>query len=439
MQSSTARLAQIVAVLARHGLGSVLAAVGLHEGKGAAWRHRLSERSPTPPEHLRIALEELGTTFVKLGQILSTRGDLLPPEYQAELARLQDAGPPEPVEAIRAVIADELGGPVERFYAAFDPVPLAAASIGQAHAARTVDGQDVVVKVRRPGVVEGVERDLELLQRLAHRAERYWKRVGQKYDVVGLTQEFADTLRAELDYSREAANAERLAAAFADDPMVQIPRVFRDLSTRRVLTLERVRGVKVTDLAALEAGHIDRAELARRAATIEMKMIFEDGFFHADPHPGNFFIDADGRIGLIDFGMVGSVDETVRLALVQVVGSLAAGDGDGLVDAFLRLGVVGAAINRRRLRADLLALTDDYLDRPLGDVSMNALLGDLLAMVRSHHLHLPPELALLVKTLGMSEGVGAQLDPSFRITSVLLPFAGRLLGEQQVRPPAAGG
>jgi ubiquinone biosynthesis protein len=187
----------------------------------------------------------------------------------------------------------------------------------------------------------------------------------------------------------------------------------------------------VTDLAGLSAAQVDRVELARRAATIEMKMIFEDGFFHADPHPGNFFIESGGRIGIIDFGMVGTVDERTRLVLVQVMSALALGDGDRLVEAFLGLGVAGPVVDRRRLRGDLLELTRTYLDRPLGDVSVNA----LLALVRRHRLHLPPNLALLVKTIGMCEGVGAQLDPSFRITSVLLPFAARVLGEGGVPSP----
>ncbi|MDQ4133166.1 MAG: AarF/ABC1/UbiB kinase family protein [Actinomycetota bacterium] len=424
------RLAQIASVLTRHGLGAILNVLGLEDRRATRWLStRTDAQQRTPPEHLRLALEELGTTFVKLGQILSTRGDLLPPDYQAELAKLQDSGPPEPITAIRAVIAGELGAPLESFFASFDRRPLAAASIGQAHAAVTRDGRDVVVKVRRPGVVEGVERDLALLEGLSGRVARRWK-LARQYDVVALTQEFADTLRAELDYAREADNAQRFAENFAGDPSVCIPGVLADLSTSRVLTLERVHGVKVTDAAGLDAAQLDRASLAQRAANIEMRMIFEHGFFHADPHPGNFFIEAGGRIGLIDFGMVGSVDEETRLVLVEVMGALAAGDGDRLVDSFLRLGVSGGVVDRTRLRGDLLALTQTYLDRPLGDVSVNALLADVLGLVRRHRLLLPPNLALLVKTLGMSEGVGAQLDPSFRITSVLLPFAARVLAER---------
>jgi ubiquinone biosynthesis protein len=421
------RLREIVAVLTRHGLGSIVAAIGAEDHATTRWiGHRLGSRMHTPPEHLRLALEDLGTTFLKLGQILSTRGDLLPPEYQSELARLQDAAPPEPFEAIREVVAAELGRPVEAAFRSFDPQPLASASIGQAHAAVTAAGESVVVKVRRPAVVEEVERDLVILERLARRANRLWEH-GAKYDIVGLAREFDHTLRAELDYVKEAGNAERFAAVFAGDPMVHIPRVFRDLSTHRVLTLERIHGMKVTDTEGLRAAAIDRPDLARRAATLELRMVFEEGFFHADPHPGNFFIEPGGRIGLIDFGMVGTVDPETKRRLVRVIAALVVKDGDGLVDAFLDLGIAGAVVDRVALRTDLLGLAQTYLDLPLGDVSLSSMLRDLLSVVRHHRLHLPANLALLVKTIAMSEGVGAQLDPDFRMTYVLLPFVQRLM------------
>jgi ubiquinone biosynthesis protein len=423
------RLAQIAVVLVRHGLGSLVGLAGNEHHAVTRWiGHRLGDRLHSPPEHVRLALEDLGTTFVKLGQVLSTRGDLFPPRYQAELARLQDEGPPEPIEAVRAVVAAELGHAVGELYLDFDPEPLASASIGQAHAATTLDGTSVVVKVRHSAVVQEVERDLVLLEHLARRVSSLGAN-GTPYDLVGLTRAFSSTLRAELDYLREADNAERFATTFAHDPTVHIPAVFRYLTTSRVLTLERVRGTKVTDDNGLAAAGLDRAALARRAAEVELKMVFEDGFFHADPHPGNFFIEADGRIGLIDFGMVGTVDPQTKVRLVRVIGALVIRDGDGLVDAFLELGIAGAVVDRPALRADLLALAQDYLDRPLGEVSLSIILRELLAVVRSRRLHLPPNLALLLKTIAMCEGVGAQLDPDFRMTDVLLPFVQRVLVE----------
>ena len=422
-------MGNILGVLVRRGLASVVSAVILGEKGGRRWvRRHARSAGPTAAQHLRLALEELGTTFVKLGQILSTRGDILPPEYQRELARLQDAESPEDVETIRAVIAAELGQPVDVLYASFTDEPLAAASIGQAHAATTLEGLDVVVKVRRPGVVAQVECDLALVNAIARVTAR-WTRLGRRHHIEELADEFAATLTAELDYVREARNAERFANAFAHDAGVHIPLVVWPLTTHRVLTIERIRGIKVTDRAALDAAGVDRSDLARRAATIEMKMIFADGFFHADPHPGNFFVEADGRIGLLDFGMVGEVDNRTRGALVRVMGALATRDGDALVAALESLGIAGFVGAGDRLRYDLLQLADTSLDQPLGDLAIGPMLHEMIAIVRRHHLRLPPNLALMVKTIAMCEGVCAQLDPSFRLVAVLLPFVDRFLAD----------
>ena len=417
------RMLRIVAVLGRRGAASLVATAVLRDGVAAGWRRRLlGSRVQPPARHLRIALEELGATFVKLGQIASTRTDLVPAEYLSELARLQDAEPPELWEAIEAVIAAELGRPASCLYASFDPQPLAAGSIGQAHAAVTFGGEEVVVKVRRPGIVAEVELDLMILARIVHWFSR-WTPMGRTHDIEGLTREFSETLRSELDYVREARNAERFAADFADDLQVHIPRVIWPLTTHQVLTLERIRGAKITDPGAVDALPLDRAELARRAARIELRMVFEHGFFHADPHPGNFFIEPDGRIGLIDFGMVGTIDDRTKAGLLRLVASLTAHDGDGMVAALEDLGIAGVVVARQALRSELLALAESHLQQPLGDLSLAALLRDMLAVIRRYRLHLPPNLALLVKTIGMSEGVGAQLDPTFRMINALAPFA----------------
>lgn len=425
----TNRPREIAEVLARHGLGYLVGVVGLerfvpfHRGLLGHPRRAVPY---TRPEHVRMALEDLGAAWIKLGQILSTRADLLPPEYQAELAKLQDAAPPVPVEAVRQVIETELGRPPERVFASFDPAPLAAASIGQAHAATLPDGTEVVVKVRRPGVVEQVEQDLELLLTLAQTASRRWE-FAEEYDLVGLAEEFAQTLRAELDYLREGRNAERFAQNFAGDPTVHIPRVFWEATTSRVLTLERIRGIKINDLSALEAARVERTALAERAARILLKMIFEDGFFHADPHPGNFFVEPGGRIGLIDFGMVGVVDEPTQERLVALLLAVTRQDPDRLVDAFLDLGVARRRVDRAALREDLAHLVSRYYDRALSEIAVGPLLADALAIVRRHRLRLPSNLALLLKTVMMAEGLAAQLVPDFRLTAVLVPYAERLL------------
>ena len=381
------------------------------------------------PLHLRLALEELGTTFIKLGQILSTRADLLPPEYLVELTKLQDSAPPVAFEEIHEVLVTELGRPIEQLFAQFDPVPLAAASIGQAHAATLWDGTNVVVKVRRPGVVEQVNEDLEILKEFAATASRYWS-FADRYDLTGLVEEFSQTLRSELDYIREGHNAERFAANFAIDPHVHVPRVFWEATTSRVLTLERICGVKINDLEALDEQRTDRRWLAQYATSVVLKMVCEDGFFHADPHPGNFFIEPNGSIGLIDFGMVGVLDEQTQEHLADLLISINRQDADGLVDVFLDLGVTRTRIDRASVRRDIDRLLSTYWGVPIGELKMTALLNDVYSVMRRHHLHLPSNLALLLKTVIMIEGLGVNLDPDFRLTNSLTPYTERLVLRQ---------
>jgi len=422
------RYRQIAEVLTRHGLRWLRDASGLERfrplrsdpGEGSR------AESLTTAERVRLALEELGATFIKLGQFLSTRADLLPPEYQTELAKLQDSAPPFDSKTAKEMIEAELGQPTSALFASFDLEPLAAASIGQAHAATLRNGAEVIVKVRRPGVVEQVEEDLEILQNLASAMSRHWE-FATLYDVEGLAQEFAQTLRSELNYLQEARNAESFARNFAGDPKVHIPRVYWEMTTSRALTLERIRGVKVSDLDSLEANGIDRSALAERGTEVILKMIFEDGFFHADLHPGNFFIESDGRFGLIDFGMVGSVDNRLQERLAGLLLALGGADYDQLVDALLEMGVATSRIDRDRLRRDLENLISPYHGRPLGEIALTPLLDDALAIVRRHRMRLPSNLALLLKTIIITEGLGARLDPGFYLLSVIEPYTNRLL------------
>ena len=381
------------------------------------------------PLHLRLALEELGTTFIKLGQILSTRADLLPPEYLAELTKLQDSAPVVAFEEIQEVLVTELGQPIEQIFAHFDPVPLAAASIGQAYAATLGDGTEVVVKVRRPGVIEQVNEDLEILKELAATASRHWS-VADHYDLTGLVEEFSQTLLRELDYIREAHNAERFAVNFATDPHIHVPRVFWEATSSRVLTLERIRGIKINDLKALDEQGTDRRWLADYATNVVLKMVCEDGFFHADPHPGNFFIEPNGTIGLIDFGMVGVIDEQTQELLAELLIGINHQDADRLVDIFLDLGVTRKRVDRASVRRDIGQLLSTYWDLPLGELKVTALLNDVYSIMRRHQMHLPSNLALLLKTVIMIEGLGVTLDPDFHLPKVLTPYTERLVLRQ---------
>lgn len=373
-----------------------------------------------------MALEDLGPTFVKLGQLLSSRADVLPPAYQTELARLQDAAPPEPPGTFEAVIEAELGRPAGDVFARFDATPLAAASIGQAHAAALADGTEVVVKIRRPGAVAQIEVDLAVLETAANAATR-WLAIARRTDVAGLVGELARTLRAELDYRVEAANAERFAANFASDPTVHVPAVRHEASSEQVITLERVDGVKVSDLAALDAAGVDRSALARKIVDVVLAMVFEHGFFNADPHPGNLFVQPDGRLGLVDFGMVGTLEPTTRTRLVGLFVATAAGDATSLAEELLGLGTATGPVDREGLTRDLSGLLGQVTSVPLGEVRLGPLLQAELAIVRRHRLRLPPELALLAKTAAMTEGLAGLLDPGFMLLSSFAPYAARLV------------
>ena len=419
---------QIAEVLVRYGLSYLGHTIGLGRLVSAAQGRagRVPANGRTPPENLRLALEELGPTFIKLGQLVSTRGDLLAPEYRAELTKLQDTAPAVPSEVVEEIIERELHAPADTAFATFEAVPLACASVGQAHTAVLHDGTEVVVKVRRPNVVEEMERDLEIIQNFAARAGRHSK-TAARYDVVGLADDFVHTLRAQLDYLTESRNAERFAANFAGDQWVQIPRVFADLTTSRVITLERVRGMKITDLPALEEAGVGRHVLAERLALITAKTIFEDGFFHADPHPGNFLIEATGRVGVLDFGMVGDLDERVRQQLGRLLSGFIRRDPGRLADGLLALGTSTGAVDRARLHDDLGSLLGHYLGRSIGEVSVRSAITEVLEIVRRHGLRVPRGLSVLFTTLIIAEGVVAELDPDFRFAEALAPYARRRL------------
>lgn len=432
MTSHLARYRRIADTLRRHGLGYLAGVLGVdrwipfHRG---ALGHERRDQPYLTPEHLRLALEELGPTFVKLGQLLSTRAELLPPEYLTELVKLQDAAPPVDPGAIRAAIVEELGDEPEELFREFEIQPLASASIGQAHAATLLDGTPVVVKVRRPGAVATVEEDLEILHNLAAWADRRWD-AARDYDLPAIADEFARTLRAELDYLQEARNAQRFADNFADDPTVLIPRVVWDRTTSRVLTLERMTGIKVDDLDGLDAAGIDRKTLARKGADLLLGMIFDDRFFHGDPHPGNLFVLPDGRMALIDFGMVGRLDEERRGQLVDFLAAFTRADPDALTSALVGLSVRKQPVDRDDLRESLSTFVTLYKGRALGEIDFAHLLTELFTLLRHHRLRLPSDTALLFKVLLMAEGMGERLDPQFGLSELLTPYAEKLIRER---------
>ena len=414
------RTRHIARVLAGHGLGAFLHQTGFEKFAPKSWwkadGHALSQ-----PERLRMALGELGATFTKLGQMMSTRGDMLPPEYLAELAKLQDRAPLVPVEQILATIEHELGAPASQVFGSFELQPLASASIGQVHAATLQDGTRVVVKVQRPGVADQIERDLQILARLTDWIEKSTA-YGADYDVWSLHSEFAHTIHGELDYIREGRNVDRMRRAFAGDPGIRIPVVYWPHTSHRVLTMERMEGIKITDLDALDAAGIPRREIAETAVRTFLRQILEFGYFHADPHPGNFFVEPDGTIALVDFGMVGRVSDTTQDHLLRCGLSAMEMDAEGLTEQLYALGVAGRRADRRSFEKDVDHLISHYGGFSVAELSASAITAELSEIAFRHRLQLPSELALLLRVVSMSEGMGLMLDPDFHYLEYASPI-----------------
>ena len=408
-------------VLLRHRLNEMLRTLGLDRFLPFHWvppELPWAKDELTRPQRTRLALEELGTTFVKVGQILSTRTDILPSDYTAELAGLQSGLKPLPTDVVEQVISSELGHPVSEIFRSFDPSPAGVASIGQAHAAVLKDGTEVVVKARKPGVLEQVEGDLDILRQLAASAADRWEGA-QHYDLREIVEELAESLTHEMDYIREGHNADHFARFFRDDPSIHIPKVFWDYTTPRVIVLERIKGIGIHDIAAIDKAGFDVRDLAKRATDIWVKMVFRDVIFHADPHPGNLFIEADGRLGLIDFGMAGFVDDDVRERLANAVKGILDRDSDLVVDSLVDLGAVSRNLSDREgLRRDVKHVMSHYA-LPSMETPTSNTLTELLNTARRNHVRIPANTFLLLKTMGMAQALGKGLDPDFDFFALL--------------------
>ena len=424
------RYREVASILSRHGLGVVTSGLGIGRVVPFHWgllRHARRHTPYSTAEHVRLALEELGTTAIKLGQILSTRQDLIPAEFAIEFEKLRDRVPPVPSDAIIATIERELCCSAQELFREFNPVPLAAASIGQVHAATLSDGTPVVVKVRKPGVSETVAVDLAIMADLAKRAVRQDLLPG--YDLEALVDDFSWTLRAELDYIREGRNADRLREILADDPRVVIPQIHWQFTTASVLVMDHIEGTRIGDVALLDSAGLDRSPMARTSAEVLMAQVFEAGFFHADPHPGNFLVLADGRIAMLDFGMVGQLDEELRHLFWQLLIATVRQDATAVTDGLESLGVLRSPATRDAVRRDMHHLLERYYGLSIDQFEISDYIENLVSIVRRHRLQLPPELALLLKTIAMSEGLWRQLDPAFNSSSVAEPFAAHAASE----------
>ena len=430
------RLREITTVLVKFGFPDVVSRLRLERTVALGRRLRLRGRpepAATRAQRLRQALEVLGPTFVKFGQALSTRADLLPAELVAELSRLQDQVPALAPGAAEAAIETELGQPVSRVFREFDPEPVAAASIAQVHHAVLASGEEVAVKVRRPGIETTIERDLSILAQLARLAERYLPD-SDLYRPTELVTEFGRSIRRELDLSREGRTIERFARNFAGDPSIRFPRVFRPHTTAGVLTMEFMHGTKVLEVPPATEGW-DPLLVARRGGDLMLRQVLEHGLFHADPHPANIFVLPGNVICLLDLGNVGRLDRAMRGALGSLVEGLVREDPDRMARALLDIGRPLRPINQRQLARDLAELLDAYAGITFRELQIGPLLQEALAVMRRYRLQFPPDLMLLVRAFVTIEGVGRQLDPAFALIEQARPVM-MALARERLRPSA---
>ncbi|MCD6401216.1 MAG: AarF/ABC1/UbiB kinase family protein [Anaerolineales bacterium] len=420
------RTRQVITILARHGFGSILEYIELD--RHLSLPRRLLKKEPAftipPPKHLRLALEELGPTYIKLGQILSTRPDIVPPEFIAELSKLQDEVPSAPWETVRQTIREELGKDPEQIFANINPIPIGAASLAQVHAAMLHDESKVVVKVQRPNIQDIIKADLEILNDLATLAQN--TPLGKIYNPVGIVEDFAFTLGNELDYRREGRNADRFRKNFANESHLYIPQVYWEYSTKHILVLERIQGIKIDDFTALDNAGYDRKKIALYSAQIIAKEVLEDGFFHADPHPGNFVFMDNEIIGAMDFGMVGHLNDRDRINLIRLYMAGVTLNADAVVEQLIRIGAAGLDVDRAGISRDIERLLTKYYGLPLKDIRASDVMEEIMPIAYRHHLQLPSDFWLLGKTLGMMEGLGLQLDPNFDIFEVSRPIIKKL-------------
>ena len=425
------RYQNIVQAMVKYGYVDVAEALRLR--RSLRFGQRLFGASETvdysKPQRLRMLFEELGPTFVKFGQLLSTRVDALPPDYLNELVALQDRVAAEPFPVVQAIVEAELHAPLTSLFAAVDTTPLAAASIAQVHRATLPNGAHVVIKVQRPRIPQIIAADLDVLRDLAHLSERYmteWR----PFQPTALVEEFAHTIIKELDFRQERRNLERCAHHFANDPTVLIPQAYAELSTSRVLTMAYVAGTKISDRdALLRAGHSPR-KVAVHGANALLKQIFVHGFFQGDPHPGNLVVLPNDVIAILDYGMFGSIDTETREQLATLLLGVVQRHADKMIRALTDLEIVDSGHHRRQLRRDMSILVDSYLHAPLEQIDLMVMLDEIFKLIHSHGLHIPPEFLLLLRALSTAESLGRKLDPAFSIAEHIQPFAEQLVWER---------
>ncbi len=422
------RLRTILTILVKYGFDDVVGFLRLDPilTLGRKLVRTKPPSSLSRPVRLRMAFEELGPTTIKFGQILSSRADLFPPEYIREFQRLQDQLPPVPFEAIRSSLETSLGKPVETVFGDFDPAPVAQASIAQVHRARLATGEDVAVKVRRPDIAARIEPDLRILTILAELLERHVEEM-RVFRPKELVRQFIRTLRRELDFSHEARNMERTRTNFRDDPTIVIPILYPEWCTDSVLVMEFLHGISIREIGQFETVGATPETVARMGAKSILKQVFIHGFFQGDPHPGNILVLPGPRLGILDFGMFGVISQSRRDLLGDLLVALVERDVTFMIRTFSRMGALPEDFDEGALGGDLTEFLEEFTNRPLKEIRLDALSSELFEIVRIHRLALPPDLTLLLRALIIMEGTGRTLDPAFNMVSESRPFVHRLI------------
>ncbi len=418
------RYSHIARVLVHHGFEEVLNRLKARY-RGTFVKERVSEGQPTA-ERLRLVFEELGPTFIKFGQILSSRPDIFPPEFINELSKLQDNVPAFPFEDGKKVIETQFGRPLAELFLSVEEKPAAAASLAQVHRARTHSGDEVAIKIQRAGIEDIIETDIRILREFAGRAERHIPET-RYFEPVRLVDEFARTIRHELDFVREGRNIDRFRAHFSGTATVYIPKVYWDLTSSRILTTEFIEGIKISEVDRLEAAGLDRKVIALNGANLTLEELFELRFFHADPHPGNIFVLKDNVIAPVDFGMTGAIDADTARQMSGIFVAVLEKDVDALVDLLRSIGLVEELADYRGFKVELRDLLERYHGVPLNQLDIRRIIRELMGVIRLYRLRLPSDFAMIAKALLISEGVGRMLYPGFNMIEIARPYARKLL------------
>lgn len=427
------RYQEMIRAFLRNGFGFIMKDLGLLDGfslcinKG---EKTSEENQRNLGERIRTLFEELGTTFIKLGQIASTRRDIFPVDITSELEKLQNNVPPVSFQEAKKLIEEQFGDQLDTFFAEFHDNPIASASIGQVYKATLHSGEIVAVKVQRPNIEKIIETDLEILDDLARLmdARFEWART---YHIKQFIDEFANSLRKELNFTIEGKNAEKIAKQFENDPQIHIPKIYWDFTTKKVLTMDFIEGIKVDDIEQIAKHNFDRKHLAKKLIDCFLHQILNEGFFHGDPHPGNLMILKDGSIALLDFGIVGQISDELKYQFVQLLVSLEQGNTNKIVKTLLQMGLFSDDdVNLSMLRSDVEKMREKYYKMPLNEYHLKEVFIDFFEITSKYHIQIPKEFSILGKTIVTLEGIIERLDPEINIMSIAEPFAKNLVIRQ---------